>query len=188
MIQLWWILEKLCKRHCCLISLPLVFLFIILSSMRVHLKVSCVCETINSHLKGVCQILKHSFQSFTYLGCSLCRSFSLKSFMTLVYFSTLQSELAFWLEAHGCIWLQSSFDLMAVIIIFCKVAKIMGFQIFLLSDSNPQYYGKALLEKCRNLWFLIEHCVCDKATHHWQKEGIKHMLPHLSDCFAKIFP
>lgn len=56
-IQLWWILEKLCKSHSCLSNLPLVFLFIIVSCMWVHFKMPCVCKTINSHLKGVFQIL-----------------------------------------------------------------------------------------------------------------------------------
>lgn len=64
-IQLWWILGKLCKSHYCLYSLPLVFLFIILPCMWVHFKMPCVCKTINSHLKRVCPILKHPFRSLT---------------------------------------------------------------------------------------------------------------------------
>ena len=62
-IRLWWILEKTCMSHCCLYSLPLVFLFIIFPCMWVHFQKLCVCKTVNSHLKGICLILKHPLKS-----------------------------------------------------------------------------------------------------------------------------
>lgn len=129
-IQLWWILEKLCKSHCCLCSLPLVFLFIVLPCLWVYFKMSSVGKTINSHLKGVCQILKHLFKSLTYFVlhillivfietvCDTGLLFSITARMGLRA-STPQLGLT-----PGCS------EVMTIVIILCKVIEIMDLQIF----------------------------------------------------------
>lgn len=128
-IHLWWIFEKLSESHCCLYSLPLIFLFIILPCTWVHFKMPRVCKTINSHLRGVCKILKHPFKSLTYLSCSHRWLFSSKPFMALVYFSPLQPGSVFWLQPMAYLT-PKCFEVTPIVIILCKVLKIMDLQIF----------------------------------------------------------